>query len=365
MTTDPRKDPRRRCLKVDDWPERDQELWHAALRTGDVLDDSGPAAHWRPGTVHKYRRGYGRWLTFLQFSGQVDLTGHPGDRVTRDRVRAYVSELQATVGPGTVLGRIRELHAVARVLAPHRDWSWLQTVVRRLAARCPRARDKRPRLRSSRELFTWALATMDTIGQGDDTDDRRQAVRYRDALIIGFLAARPLRRGNLGGIRLDRQLIRDGAQYRLHFDEGETKTGRPIAFMLPDRLVPYLDAYLATYRPLLLRNRSSDHLWINWLSDAMDGMSIYRRVVKVTDRAFGRPMNPHLFRDCAATSIAEEDPEHVHSIMAILGHTSLRTSEKYYNQARGREAGRRYIDHIRILRKRFAGRTDRHSRRIP
>jgi hypothetical protein len=55
-------------------------------------------------------------------------------------------------------------------------------------------------------------------------------------------------------------------------------------------------------------------------------------------------------RDCAATTIATEDPEHVMTITPLLGHTSLRTAERHYNHARCLEAGRRYQKRIRELR---------------
>ncbi len=62
------------------------------------------------------------------------------------------------------------------------------------------------------------------------------------------------------------------------------------------------------------------------------------------------PLNPHLFRDCAATSIAIEDPEHVRISASILGHASLATTEKYYNQARTLEAGRLYQKSVVTMR---------------
>lgn len=52
-----------------------------------------------------------------------------------------------------------------------------------------------------------------------------------------------------------------------------------------------------------------------------------------TKTAFGHAINPHLFRDCAATSFATDDPEHVRCIAPLLGHTRMAMSEKYYNQA--------------------------------
>jgi hypothetical protein len=59
-----------------------------------------------------------------------------------------------------------------------------------------------------------------------------------------------------------------------------------------------------------------------------------------TRARFGHPVNPHMFRDAAATSIAIEDPAHVGMVAAILGHTNPQTAERFYNQAGSLEAGR-------------------------
>ena len=47
-------------------------------------------------------------------------------------------------------------------------------------------------------------------------------------------------------------------------------------------------------------------------------------------------------RDAAATTIAIEDPRHVRDARLVLGHASLATTERHYNQARSLEASRRH-----------------------
>jgi integrase/recombinase XerD len=81
-----------------------------------------------------------------------------------------------------------------------------------------------------------------------------------------------------------------------------------------------------------------------------DVSNVYETIVGRTGTAFGQPVNPHLFRDCAATSIAIEDPEHVRIASQILGHRSTATTERYYNQARIVDAARRYQDFLLALR---------------
>jgi hypothetical protein len=55
-----------------------------------------------------------------------------------------------------------------------------------------------------------------------------------------------------------------------------------------------------------------------------------------------RSVNLHLFRDCAATSVALEDPAHVGIAARLLGHRSPATTERHYNQASAVEAAARF-----------------------
>jgi site-specific recombinase XerC len=87
----------------------------------------------------------------------------------------------------------------------------------------------------------------------------------------------------------------------------------------------------------------------------MTEIAIYFRIMKLTQERFGEIINPHLFRDCAATSIAIEDSQHVRCVTTVLGHASLATSEKHYNQANALEASRRLQGHVLALRRRLRG----------
>ncbi len=65
-------------------------------------------------------------------------------------------------------------------------------------------------------------------------------------------------------------------------------------------------------------------------------------VAKRTLARFGQRLTPHEFRHCAATSIAEFNPEDFGIIRLILGHTTAAMAEQYYIRAKGREAVRGY-----------------------
>src|SRR4030095_350682 len=120
--------------------------------------------------------------------------------------------------------------------------------------------------------------------------------------------------------------------------EHETKTGRPIDVEVPHHLTPYLEQYLRLHRNGLLRKRPRGAkptmaLWVSKSGQKMNEPAMRTNIKSRTKLVFGHAINPHLFRDCAATSFATDDPEHVRCIAPLLGHTTLATSEKHYNQA--------------------------------
>jgi len=66
-----------------------------------------------------------------------------------------------------------------------------------------------------------------------------------------------------------------------------------------------------------------------------------------------------LFRDCAATSIAIDDPDHIGIASRLLGHRAASTTERYYNHARSVEASRLMQQHILALRDGIASAPER------
>jgi integrase/recombinase XerD len=78
----------------------------------------------------------------------------------------------------------------------------------------------------------------------------------------------------------------------------------------------------------------------------MTQMAIYDRIRVQTKQHFGVALNPHLFRDAAATTLAIADPAHVRLAAPLLGHRTFTTTERYYQQARAQEAHRAFVDVI-------------------
>ncbi len=344
MTRRLARDPARCCLPLAEWPASDRALWQAALTPGDLLEPGGARAGYAAITNRHVAGGYGRWLAWGRHAGPLDESQPPAARITRQAVAAYLSALAGHNGTLTRVSRLEELYQAARIMDPEADWGWIRRLAGRVRSRHVPVRDKHPRLVGADDLADLGHRLMDSAAA--QTTPRRQATRYRDGLVIALLAARPLRRRNLAGLQLGQHVIRHGAAWRLEVPGAETKTGSPIEWLWPEALIPGLETYLAVHRPILCAQRSrwtrpvGEALWVSGGGSPMTGIALYDRIIGHTRAAFGRSVNPHLFRDCAATTVAIEDPGHIGIAATLLGHRSQASTERYYNQARSVEAVR-------------------------
>lgn len=176
---------------------------------------------------------------------------------------------------------------------------------------------------------------------------QKRAVDFRDGLMLSLLAIRPLRRANFVGLTLERTLVRRGNRWWIEILAAETKTKKhPIELPWPEELISALEVYLSCHRPVLAHGYEpgkpavSRALWLSRNGGALSEDGMYGRITKLTRKHLGRSLNPHLFRDCAATSLAIEDPAHVRIAASLLGHRQFATTERYYNQACNIEASR-------------------------
>ncbi len=352
---DPKSDPRRRCLKYEHWPAADRAAWDAAVVAGDVLDGGGPASQWAPTTVKTVKDGYGRYLTFLALQGWLDPDAAPGDRLTKERLRAYIAELQQDVAPITLRNRITNLSEALRVMAPGSDYLWLRRARGRLKARARPSRNKRRQIVPVQDLFALGLTLMQQAESGVDARALWQASRYRDGLMIMLLACRPIRRQSLVDMRLRLHLVKQDEVYQIALDETLTKNRRRYDRPLDPALSPFIDRYLAHYRPVLLSSREDDHLWISWRQLPLSAAVAYERIVARTTAAFGFAIPPHRFRDSAMTSLGEAAPELVWLAPALLHHADLRIAREHYDHARNSAAvaqwQSRLVEERRVMRR--------------
>ena len=348
--------PDNRCMPLHEWPAQDQAAWVAALTPASFLEPGGVAADWAEGGRVMVISGYGRWLTWLERTGQLDRACRAEDRVTRERVAAYARALEERNATMTVQARVHQLGRAMNALAPELDWRWLFRASNRIREEAVPVREKHGRMQSTRDLEALGVSLMQRAEQTDDHFATQRARLFRDGLIIATLALRPLRTRTFGGIEIGKHLVRRGDAWWLVFSAADTKTKQPEETLFPAHLVPSLDTYLTVYRPILLQRSAAPGqlpptaLWAAPGKAKMSLAAITAQIARHTREAFGKPINPHLFRDCAATTIAIEAPAMIGDVTALLSHASHRMGEAHYNQAGTLEAGRRHQAHVRQAR---------------
>lgn len=337
----------RTCMLVATWPDQDQAAWAKTIACGSPLEPGGWASSWAPLSRRKAEIEYGHWLAWLERQGELDLAQAPALRATPERVSRYLKDLQSRLSSFTVQTRLQGLGDMLRVMTETQQFRWISRAAGRLRTRAVSTKNKRLKLKSSDQLVELGIELMTQANILYDTREHAAALLHRNGLMIAFLAYRPVRAANLAAIMIGKNLVKRGKSWWVIFTAEETKQNRPLEFPFPATLDAALEHYLACYRPILEargahRDSAGQALWISQDGGKLTAGGMAQAIERLTKVAFGVAINPHLFRDCAATTIAIHDPEHVQIIAAILGHSSMATSERHYNQASSLEAGRQY-----------------------
>jgi len=216
---------------------------------------------------------------------------------------------------------------------PAADLTMLSEVVATLNANAHPTRNKAVRLLHPRDMSKSIIDYLEDIPSLPCTEEHIRATWYRDAAAMLFLVWRPIRLKNLTMMQIGHHLRFDHSGWRCAFAADEIKDRVALEFSLPDAVVNCLKVYLRDHRPILLGNNPSDALWISKRCRPMAQQSMYLNITGLSEKLFGKHITPHIFRDCAATALAEDDPEHVLAIARILGHTTMTTSNRHYNHA--------------------------------
>jgi integrase/recombinase XerD len=345
--------PDRLCRPVSLWPPIDQTAWAAASTPSGPFDQRKAGSPWSPATWRKTAAGYGFFLTWLDNRGELDPDELIAERVTHQRLVAYLAYLKQRNLGHTIHNRIQELGDALRVLAPEHDWGWVSRAAGRLRAEAVPARDKLSRLRPVDELIAAGLALMDHADSAPGLSPFKRAILYRDGLMVAFLGFDPVRLRSLGCIRLGHHLQESLGLAVLTIPAEETKGRRSHEVEVAELLRQRLFRYVQRYRPVLTRRRKSgtlptDYLWVSAQGIPLETIS--PRVAKATGLS-GTPIRPHMFRTCAATTVAVRAPKDIHIITPILDHSGPAIGERHYNMAGSLEASRAYAEVVNDLRR--------------
>lgn len=354
-------DPRRRCLPMAAWPEADRRRWHSAVAPkgpGRITGRSA-VAHLKPVTLEKYLEGYGRWLGFRLFRGDLDLSAMPEDRVTEEAVAAYIDALLDMGNSGhAVWNRLQELKAALKLLAPGVDFGWLLY---------PGGVDVRQRLDMTRRSFTvhhplklyrWGF---DLMRQALTlTGPRRRQVMLRDGLLIALLAARAMRRRSVEAMDLDTQVRRIDGLWHVLLGAKDMKTGHALSYPVPPSLNAWIERYMSCERVELLAGKTCDAFWVNWGGKPLRAAGIEKRIRWWSAKKFGPEgaFGPHRFRYGIATVGPVADPAAPANGAIVLGITHG-TFTDAYDKGNREVVAQAYIESLEEERERTRGFAER------
>ena len=143
------------------------------------------------------------------------------------------------------------------------------------------------------------------------------------------------------------------------------KSRQPFSMAIPQFLTPYIERFLSEIRPQIPGAEEHHWLWASSSGGGLCGQAIFKIVTDRTTAAFGHPVNPHLFRSIAATTIAVSTPGQVRLSRDLLGHARLDTTERYYNLAGSIQAGQDYANALETVRKTVAPKAGARQRSRP
>jgi integrase/recombinase XerD len=332
-------------LPLSMWPKADREAWVSMFLSGDDWGSGGGrAAHWSAGTSRLRQQGYGTWMSFLTRTRPYMLVLPAHERVTRDAVKAYFEECEIRLKHRSIATLLSALAEVMFALAPDQDWSWIRRASNSfLTTSGTQALKPLPDL-SAREVFQGALKQISNLKRqmavSSQPSPVANGVAFREALMVAILISCPVRSRAFVALTISGHVERAGGKTFLNFRPEDMKTKKASRVPLHPELEALFTEYLELHRPALLRGRKSDYLWISGRKTDYSADSFTGYLAIYTKRNFGEEFRAHKFRHIAASSIAEEMPEQANIIKDILGHSTIRTSEKHYNRAKAIGAGR-------------------------
>lgn len=335
-------------LKIQGWPDRDRAAWQDAHGTKKRIRKSSPAADWKKPTLDQAENGYGIYLGWMMRDGLLEPDQSVIDRVTEARIARFQDDYAMGRAPHTVANAIAGIALLVRACHPPKGLEWLNRHAWALKNSAESARPKLPRLAMPDELMALGNALMARGKATWAVGERAGLTDFRDGLMIACLASRPLRKSEHYGLRLGESIRRDGGRWHVGIAPSQTKNRRRREFAYPDTITEPMDYYVNEVRgaiPWKPVPGDERRLWLG-RRGVLDATGNATRLSNTIEQHVGRRVTVHLFRDCAATAIALHAPEKVGMTKSILGHSTLRTSQEYYNQAQGYSASADLSDMI-------------------
>jgi integrase/recombinase XerD len=224
-----------------------------------------------------------------------------------------------------------------------------------LAARRGRAASAARMLSSLKRFYLWCLRERRI--KADPTlrlDPPKRAPRFPKSLSeadVGALLAAPAAATRLGlrdramletlyasGLRVSELVALK--TFEVSLDAGVLrilgKGSRERLVPLGEEAVQWMRRYLKEARPLLLKRKASDHLFVTDRGAAMTRQAFWHNLKRYGARAIpGKALSPHVLRHAFATHLLNHGAD-LRVVQMLLGHADISTTQIYTHVARER-----------------------------
>lgn len=151
----------------------------------------------------------------------------------------------------------------------------------------------------------------------------------RDRAIFELVYSTGIRRKEIVGLQVDDINLRDGV---LFVREGKGAKQRIVP--VGQRAIAWLTKYLYEVRPILLKNRVDNALFLTYKGTGITTSGLANRITPYI-RTAGQTGCCHIFRHAMATSMLENGAN-ISSIQEMLGHEQLSSTQVYTHVAQGK-----------------------------
>jgi site-specific recombinase XerD len=232
-----------------------------------------------------------------------------------------------------------------KCLAPAQDWRWvrqhpeLPTKQEALASRRP------IREVDLRHMFEGLLERLKPVVL--ETPGLEAALRLRDLLLVAMCTCTALRVSNLRSPSLESTIHRHGHGFELRYQSSFIKNRKQVTLSLMGDLTPYLDAYIARFRSMILQTKpvgaeDQQMLWLSRNGRRLDNQAVANIFKRVTVEVQGWAANPHSFRHSAATALLRLDLDLLDVASNLLAHQTRSTVGTHYDLSANQAAQRKW-----------------------
>lgn len=343
------------ALPLQAWPTMDRRRWGKLMQPVQTSGNYG--CHHSAIRRKAIEGSYARWLNWLSKWHPNLLTSSPSGRMQPDIIEEYITDQRKRIADISIRSAIYDIDAAVRMLNRNHSAPWVKPILAILKRERPTRRNKAQRIVPTCDLLDYGMQMM-AQSRSDAPMKRADAVAYRDGLIIALLSVRPLRLANFVNLSLGDNIIVRHGRIWLSIPACETKNRLNLEYSFPQQLRRHLAFYLKHVRPWFLaqaKRRGLPHSNALWLS--LWGRPLSRNTFGTMLRSrtlakFGKPVNPHLFRDCLASSISARLPELAWTTPLMLGHRSTLTSQISYTHNDLEHGQSVFLEHLNRLRRR-------------